>query len=98
MEEYYFRWFVFGQLRNLTGFLPAMIVSGLAFMAHHVIVLRHYFNGLSPWTVLLSCAIAVGGLIWAFQYERSKSLTGPWLSHAIVDAGIFAIGYHLLFA
>ena len=36
------------------------------------------------------------GVVWALLYYRSKSLWGPWLSHAIVDAGIFAIGYDLV--
>ena len=96
LEEYYFRWFVFGRLRHLISFVPAMIISGLAFMSHHVIVLAHYFDGLSAETVLLSLAIAVGGAIWAWQYERSRSLLGPWLSHLLVDAGIFLIGYDLV--
>lgn len=96
MEEYYFRWFVFGQLRHVTKFVPAMLICGLAFMAHHVIVLAHYFGGLTVTTILLSLAIAIGGMLWAWQYEKSKSLLGPWMSHLLVDAGIFAIGYDVL--
>lgn len=96
MEEYYFRWFIFGQLRHITKLAPAVLISGLSFMAHHVIVLAHYF-GPSLLTALLSLSIAMGGFIWAWQYEKSRSLLGPWISHLIVDAGIFAIGYHMLF-
>jgi membrane protease YdiL (CAAX protease family) len=97
MEEYYFRWFIFGQLRHVTKFVPAMIISGLAFMGHHVIVIGHYFGAMHPLTIFLSACIAVGGLLWAWQYEKSQSLVGPWISHLIVDAGIFAVGYHILF-
>lgn len=97
MEEYYFRWFVFGQLRSLVAVVPAAIISGLAFMAHHVLVLNHFFPDEPGWTAFLSLSIAVGGVIWAVQYEKSKSLLGPWLSHAIVDAGIFALGYRLMY-
>lgn len=96
LEEYYFRWFVFGQLRHVTRLGPAILISGLAFMGHHVIVLGHYFGGLSPITLFLSFSIAIGGMIWAWQYEKSKSLIGPWISHLLVDAGIFAIGYAVL--
>lgn len=95
LEEYYFRWFVFGQLRHVMGFVPSMVISGLAFMAHHVIVLAMYF-GWSGLTAFLSLSIAIGGMIWAWQYEKSRSLLGPWISHLLVDAGIFAIGYHVL--
>lgn len=96
LEEYYFRWFIFGQLRRLISPLPAMLVSGLAFMSHHVIILALYFNGLSMETVMLSLAIAIGGVVWAWQYERSKSLLGPWISHLVIDAGIFLIGYDMV--
>ena len=96
MEEYYFRWFVFGRLRHLIRFAPAALVSALAFMAHHVIVLYVFF-GASIHTLFLSLCIAVGGVIWAWQYERSRSLLGSWMSHLLVDAGIFLVGYHMLF-
>jgi uncharacterized protein len=96
LEEYYFRWFVFGRLRHLTSFLPAVIISSLAFMAHHVIVLWVFF-GFSFHTVFLSFSIVVGGLLWSWQYERSRSLIGPWVSHLFVDAGIFLVGYHMIF-
>lgn len=98
MEEYYFRWFVFGQLRHVTKVGIALVVSGLGFMAHHVIVLDHYFHAHIGLTAFLSLSIAVGGVIWAWQYERSRSLLGPWISHLIVDAGIFAIGYDVMFS
>ena len=65
-------------------------------MAHHVIVLQAFF-GYSIHMFFLSFSIAVGGFIWAWQYERSRSLLGSWVSHLVVDAGIFLVGYHMLF-
>jgi membrane protease YdiL (CAAX protease family) len=97
LEEYYWRWFVFGQLRRLTSRTPAIALSSLAFMAHHVVVLYIYLPG-NVWTAVLpfSLAIAVGGAVWAWLYERSGSVWPPWLSHLLIDAGIFAIGWDLL--
>jgi membrane protease YdiL (CAAX protease family) len=96
LEEYYWRWFVFAQLRRLGTLRTAIIVSSVGFMAHHVLVLATFFGWASPATWIFSASIAVGGAIWAWLYERTRSLYGPWLSHLIVDAGIFAIGYDLL--
>jgi membrane protease YdiL (CAAX protease family) len=96
LEEYYWRWFVFGQLRRLTSFAPAVAISSLGFMAHHVLVLGKYFGFSSPATWLFSVCVAVGGAMWAWLYERTGSLLGPWLSHLLVDAAIFAIGYDLV--
>ena len=43
-EEYYWRWFVFGQLRGVTSVGPAMIVSSLGFTFHHILVLGLLFG------------------------------------------------------
>ncbi len=96
LEEYYWRWFVFGQLRMMIPVWVAVAVSSLGFMAHHVIVLATYFGLASPVTWIFSLGIAVGGAFWAWLYHRSGSLLGPWLSHLLVDAAIFAAGYEIV--
>ncbi|MEQ8210569.1 MAG: CPBP family intramembrane glutamic endopeptidase [Lacipirellulaceae bacterium] len=96
LEEYYWRWFVFRQLKAFVSTNAAILISALGFMAHHVLVLGKFF-GFGHWsTWVFSLAVAAGGIAWAWLYEQSGSLKGPWLSHAVVDAGIFAIGYHLV--
>ncbi len=95
LEEYYWRWFVFDQLKRLVPLWPAILISALGFMAHHVLVLGTYFGYDSPLTWILSASVAIGGIFWAWLYHRTDSLLGPWLSHLLVDAAIFTIGYHL---
>ncbi len=95
LEEYYWRWFVFGQLKELTNLVPAIVISSLGFMAHHVLVIGTYFGFASPVTWLFSLGVAVGGAVWAWLYHRSGSLLGPWLSHLLVDAAIFTAGYEI---
>ncbi len=96
LEEYYWRWFVFGRLRNHIALWPAIIVSSLAFTAHHVVVLSSYFGVLNPWTWFFSLATAFGGGVWAWLYHRSGSIYGPWISHLLIDAAVFGIGYDLM--
>jgi uncharacterized protein len=96
LEEYYWRWFVFAQLRRLVPLWPAIVVSALGFMAHHVVVLGQFFQQ-TPWVAwLLASAVAVGGVFWAWLYERTGSLLAPWLSHLLIDAGIFWVGCELV--
>jgi membrane protease YdiL (CAAX protease family) len=96
LEEYYWRWFVFRRMQRLITLWPAIMISSLAFMAHHVVVLGLYFGWSNPWTWLFSLATAVGGAFWAWLYDRTESIYGPWASHLILDAAIFGIGYDLV--
>lgn len=96
LEEYYWRWFVFGQLRSWVSVWGAVLVSSLGFMAHHVLVLGKYFGFDDPITYIFSACVATGGAVWAWLYDRTGSLLGPWLSHLLVDAAIFAIGFSLV--
>jgi membrane protease YdiL (CAAX protease family) len=97
LEEYYWRWFVFGHLRELVPVGWAVGLSSLGFMAHHVIVLWYYFPGhFVDVVVPFSLAVALGGAIWATLYQRTGSIYASWLSHLLVDASIFAIGWDLL--
>jgi membrane protease YdiL (CAAX protease family) len=96
-EEYYYRWFIFGYLRKLLPFAPAVIVSSLAFMGHHVILLNAFLPQYFLVAALpLSLCIAVGGACWAWLYERTGTIYSAWVSHGIVDAAIFGLGWILL--
>ena len=95
LEEYYWRWFVFGQIRRQMPLWPAIAISSVGFTLHHILVLARYFGWASLATWLFVAGIAIGGAAWAWLFERSKSLYGPWISHLMVDAAIFWIGFEL---
>jgi membrane protease YdiL (CAAX protease family) len=96
-EEYYWRWFVFRQLRHVMALWPAASISAIGFTLHHIIVLAVFFHG-APWLVaLLAGSIVIGGIFWAWLFDRSDSVFDTWPSHLVIDAGIFlAIGYPLV--
>jgi membrane protease YdiL (CAAX protease family) len=96
LEEYYWRWFVFGRLNRLLPFAWAAAVSSLGFMAHHVLVIGEFLKGYGIYTWFFSCSVAVGGALWAWIYHRTRTLYGPWVSHLLVDAALMWIGYDLL--
>lgn len=94
LEEYYWRWFIYGRLRHLCPPAIAGILASAAFAGHHYIVLSVWFP---LWlTILLGTAVGIGGGLWCWMYQRQKSLLGIWLSHALVDAGIMIIGHELI--
>ncbi len=93
LEEYYWRWFVFRWARRMMPIWSANLVSSAGFMLHHILLLGFFF-GFGQWpTWVFSLAIAVGGIVWAWLYQRTNNLSAIWLSHALVDAGIFSLGY-----
>jgi len=97
LEEYYWRWFVFRYLKRIVPTVAANVISSLGFMAHHVMLLVFFLGWNEPLTYIFSLGIAVGGAVWAWLYDRTGSLVAPWISHMIVDAGIFGLGYLIVF-
>jgi membrane protease YdiL (CAAX protease family) len=97
LEEYYWRWFVFDRLQRYLPLFAAVLVSSVGFMLHHVVLLYVYFPG-QFWLLALPFAlgVAVGGAFWAWLYHTWGSLSGPWLSHLLVDAALMAVGYSML--
>ena len=96
LEETYWRWFVFAQLRRRVRLATAIFISSVGFMAHHVIVVGSFFGWVSPLGWLLAVAVALGGAVWAWMYHRWGSLYPVWFGHLLVDAGIFWVGYDLI--
>jgi membrane protease YdiL (CAAX protease family) len=96
LEEYYWRWFVFGQMRRFLSIPLAILLSSIAFMLHHVIILGTYLGYAEPATWIFSAGVAIGGAYWAWLYDRTANIWGAWLSHALIDAAIFLIGYDMI--
>lgn len=87
LEEYYWRWFVFGASKS-------NIASAVAFSLHHFIVLDFYFPVFVA--LILTAMVAIGGIMFNFLYSRKKNVWGAWSAHVLVDLFIFYVGYVLL--
>src|SRR5437588_4505735 len=98
MEEYYWRWFVFGQLKCVVTIMAAAALSSLAFMAHHVIILWVYFSGdFFAAALPFAVCVATGGCVWAWLYERTGRLYASWLGHLLAGVGMLVVGYDMVF-
>ncbi len=96
-EEYYWRWFVFGQLQQRCHLFWAVFISSMGFAAHHVIVIAKYIPDEYFFSVTIPGAlvIASGGAIWAWIYHRTRSLVGAWIAHMFADIGLMWVGFDL---
>lgn len=95
IEEYYWRWFIFGNLLKKFSFKISAIIASIGFGLHHFILLSQFFPTII--TVLFGSTVILGGIIWCWTYKKTGSLLGSWISHAFVDAAIMYIGYLLIF-
>ena len=95
LEEYVWRWFVVTRLVVLVRRGAAVFLSALFFTAHHAVAGLAYFS----WD--LACVICVGvflgGAVWSWIYARYQNFWAAWVSHVLIDAVVFWVGYDLLF-
>jgi len=94
LEEYYWRWFVFGQLRRVIPVAGAHALAATSFAAHHVVIATQFFP--VAWGVVLGAMVGVGGFLFSWLYARQGTLIGAWTAHALIDLALLWIGYGLV--
>ncbi len=96
MEEYLWRWFVHTRCEKIAGSARLAIPLGAAlFTLHHVIALGAQFDFVL--TVLTSLGVFIGGVVWSMMYTRYRSIWPSYLSHCLVNLGMFVPAYWMLF-
>lgn len=95
LEEYVWRWFVVNQCCRLCPLWPAVLLSAAMFTLHHIIAMQVFFS----WALvaIAGAGIFVAAAVWSWFYARYRSIWPGYVSHLIVDAVLFGIGYGLLF-
>jgi uncharacterized protein len=95
IEEYVWRWFVFGHCQTIWSKRWAVLFSALFFTLHHVILLVAYCDNL--WLVLVgSIAVFIAGILWAVCMRVYKSLLPSYLSHIAADLALQIASWHIL--
>lgn len=94
LEEFYWRFFVFRGLQIKMNYRLAAAISSLGFASHHFVVLKEMFP---VWaTVIFGIAVGLAGYVWCEIYQRTGSLKGAWLAHAMADMAIMSLGYMMM--
>ena len=94
LEEFFFRGFVFTNLKRLSGRKLAYWFSASAFSLYHVAMMIGWF---SPALFLLVMAgLLAGGLIFNWLNERLDTIYCSWLTHMFANFAINTVGFILL--
>ena len=94
LEEFFFRGFVFTNLKQLSGRKLAYIFSATAFSLYHVAMMIGWF---SPTLFLLvMVGLAAGGMIFNWLNEKLDTIYCSWLTHMFANFAINTIGFMLL--
>lgn len=96
LEEYFWRGFVAGRLATAMNPTLGQIISAVGFAAHHYIIVWVFFPDATWLFLFLGTCVGIGGFIWSYIYQRTGSLLGAWVSHLMVDLGIFWIAWQVL--
>lgn len=94
LEEFFFRGFVFTNLKHHSGRKLAYIFSAAAFSLYHVAMMIGWF---SPALFLLVMAgLVIGGMIFNWLNEKLDTIYCSWLTHMFANFAINTIGFMLL--
>lgn len=90
LEEFFFRGFIFLNLKKLARSKQAYIFSAFVFAIYHVAIMGDWF---SPLIFLLAMAgLFVGGLIFNYLNESSSTIYGSWIVHMMANFAINTVG------
>ncbi len=94
LEEFFFRGFVFTNLKQLSGKKIAYLFSAAAFSLYHVAMMIGWFS--PALFLLVMVGLMAGGIIFNWINEKLDTIYGSWLTHMFANFAINTIGFLLL--
>ena len=94
LEEFFFRGFVFTNLKNLSDRKLAYFFSATAFSLYHVAMMLGWFSPVL--FLLVVVGLAAGGVIFNWLNEKLNTIYASWLTHMFANFAINTIGFLLL--
>ncbi len=94
LEEFFFRGFVFTNLKRHASRKWAYVFSAAAFSLYHVAMMVGWFSPLL--FLLVMAGLVIGGMIFNLLNEKLDTIYGSWLTHMFANFAINTIGFMLL--
>ena len=94
LEEFFFRGFLFSNLKQSAGRAFAYGFSALMFSLYHVAMMIGWFH--PAITLLLIIGLVAGGMIFNYLNEKQENICTSWLVHMCANFAINTIGFILM--
>lgn len=94
LEEFFFRGFVFGNIKQSCSRKAAHLYSSFLFAAYHVTMMVGWFPPII--LVLVIAALMVGGMIFNYLNEKYDTILVSWFVHMFANFSINTIGFILM--
>ncbi len=93
LEEFFFRGFIFLNLKKLNLRKLAYFISSAAFAIYHIANIQNWFSiGLF---LFVTVGLFVGGYIFNYLDDKDNTFLNSWFVHICADLAIILIGFRL---
>lgn len=94
LEEFFFRGFLFTNLKGLCSRRFGYLFSAAAFALYHMGMVSGWFSPLLY--LLVMAGLVAGGVIFNFLNEKQETICTSWLVHMFANFAINTIGFQLM--
>lgn len=91
LEEFFFRGFLFLNLKKVGNRKFAYIISAFAFSIYHVAIMANWFN--SAIFLLVITGLFISGIIFNYLNEKNENIYNSWIVHMMANFSINTIGF-----
>lgn len=93
LEEFFFRGYIFLNLRQYGRQWIAYTYSSMLFALYHIAIFKTWFS--LPLTLLALLGLVIIGIIFNYVDTKSENLLNSWIIHILADTAIIIIGFRL---
>jgi len=93
IEEFFFRGFIFLNIKKLKYKKLAYIISSLAFAIYHIANFQNWFS--IGMFLFVSVGLFIGGCIFNYLDDKQETFLNSWFVHIAADLAIILIGFKI---
>jgi membrane protease YdiL (CAAX protease family) len=94
LEEVYWRGYIFTQLKSKGNAVKATLITSFFYTLYHFLSVIPMFQW--GFNILAVLPVFIAGLFWGYMREKTGSIAGTIISHALGDFGIVCVYWFIV--